>query len=569
MTDHFPIGSQGDEMPTISVEQQVIAQILARHGIQHDIEKLENDLPLLGTDIDSCDEQTLDIEIFPDRPDLLSGETLAHSMLPFLYDYQPNPTIPSIEGNLKMVVHPELSSIRPVIYAAVVRNVTLDDAAIKRLMDHQEKLHFSIGRRRKRASIGVHDLAQIQAPFDVRGVPRDTKFIPLSESREMTIDEILNTHPKGVAYAHLLENLPLVPIIEDKEGKILSFPPIINGAHTTVKSSTKDILVDVTGWDKRACETAILLICLQLSTFGGNVETVEVKQHDGEIWKLDTSPISHSITRGEIQKILGKSFSNQEIASAISRMGGIASCVNEQITIQMPRWRYDILHPVDLIEEIAIGHGYDDLGDDIAKAPLAGIPRRDAHLLRRLRSSIQGMGMLQVQSLTLSNDEDQFEKMRWAEIGEVTRIHNPITSEHTIMRQRVLPALIRLLAANKHHDLPQHVYELGTVVQGHENRTHLSFLVAEAAGGFASLRGRIQALMRDLGVSEYALVEKNGGPWLEGRAANIMIGNRMIGECGELDPHVGLAYDLRVPMNGAEIFVEELALAIKDPVTHE
>ena len=153
MTDHFPIGSQGDEMPTISVEQQVIAQILARHGIQHDIEKLENGLPLLGTDIDSCNEQTLDIEIFPDRPDLLSGETLAHSMLPFLYGQQPNPTIPSTEGNLKMVVNPELSSIRPVIYAAVVRNVTLDDAAIKQLWtikrnyisqsEEEEKEHLS------------------------------------------------------------------------------------------------------------------------------------------------------------------------------------------------------------------------------------------------------------------------------------------------------------------------------------------------------------------------------------------------------------------------------------------
>ena len=60
-------------MPTISVEQQVIAQILARHGIDHDIGKLENDLPLLGTDIDFCDEHTLDIEIFPDRPYCFSG----------------------------------------------------------------------------------------------------------------------------------------------------------------------------------------------------------------------------------------------------------------------------------------------------------------------------------------------------------------------------------------------------------------------------------------------------------------------------------------------------------------
>ena len=90
---------------------------------------------------------------------------------------------------------------------------------------------------------------------------------------------------------------------------------------------------------------------------------------------------------------------------------------------------------------------------------------------------------------------------------------NPITIEHTILRQNILPGLLRLLAANRHHDLPQGVYELGSVVIDHKNRDRFAFLVAENSGGFAALRGRIQALMRDLGCSDWSLESTNKGPW--------------------------------------------------------
>ena len=567
MTDHYHTGLQGDQMPTISVKQNLLRRLVESRGRVHDVEDLAFRLPLMGTDIDTCDEDVLDIEIFPDRPDLLSPETLFHGMMPFLHDSPPSPRLAVKPGTISMRVAPELSDIRPVILGAVVRGLELDEDIIKRLMDHQEKLHFALGRGRKRASIGVHDLSTIEPPFRVEAVERTHSFIPLAMDDEMTIDEILDRHPKGVDYAHLLEGMDKVPIIFDYNDAVLSFPPIINGDHTTVTEKTRDIFIDVTGLDLRACESALMLICLQLSVLGGQVESVRVTTCEGKDWSINGTPIEHKVERELVEGILGNSFSDDEIEEAIRRMGGqYKGDLSGVLSILMPRWRFDILHPIDLVEEVAIGHGYDDLAYDVPKAPLTAIPRQDGHLRRRIREALQGLGLIQIQSLTLSNDSDQFTSMRWKKDGAITRMTNPITTEHTILRQNILPGLLRLLAANRHHDLPQGVYELGTVVIDHTNRDRFAFLVAENSGGFSSLRGRIQALMRDLGCQDWTLEVLEGGPWLEGRSASIIVNGITVGECGELDPHVSESFDLNVPMSGAQIDVQLLASVMQDPV---
>jgi len=222
---------------------------------------------------------------------------------------------------------------------------------------------------------------------------------------------------------------------------------------------------------------------------------------------------------------------------------------------------------VDVVEDLAIGHGYDDLGADVPKAPLTAQPREDHHLRRRLMSSMQGMGMMQIQSLTLSNERDQFESMRWTPNHAVTRITNPITIDHTVLRQHLLPGLLRLLATNRHHDLPQSVYELGTVVRDHANQQRLAFVCAERSGGFAAVRGRIQALCIDLGLEWTAEPLQSGdGPWLAGRGAKLLINDEWVGCFGELDPAVTALYDLNVPINGAELDVHRLMKLIEDPV---
>ena len=567
MTDLYHTGSLGDKMPTISVEQALLRKLVEGKGRKHDVEDLAFRLPLMGTDIDTCDDEKLDIEIFPDRPDLLSPETLFHGMMPFLHDSPSNPRLSVNPGTISMKVSPELSQIRPVILGAVVRGLDVDDEVIKRLMDHQEKLHFALGRGRKRASIGVHDLSTISPPFRVEATSRDLSFIPLAMEKEMTIDEILMSHPKGVDYAHLLEGMEKVPIIFDSNDAVLSFPPVINGDHTTVTTNTRDLFIDVTGLDFRACESALMLVCLQLSVMGGSVESVRVTTCEGEEWSLNGSPVEHIVGRNLVEGILGNSFTEDEIENAIRRMGGIYNGDSSgNLSISMPRWRFDILHPIDLVEEVAIGHGYDDLAYDVPKAPLTAIPRPDGHLRRRIREALQGLGLIQIQSLTLSNDKDQFESMRWKPHGDITRMTNPITIEHTILRQNILPGLMRLLAANRHHELPQGVYELGSVVVNHENRDKFAFLVAENSGGFAALRGRLQSLMRDLGCVSWSLEAMNDGPWLNGRGANIIVDGTKVGECGEVDPHVSETFDLKVPLSGAQIDVATLSSVLSDPV---
>ena len=581
-------------MPTISVEQQLLASLLSNHGCEHDIADIDHRLPLLGTDIDRCDEDVLDIEIFPNRPDLLSAETLSLAMRGFLHNQKTLPDETLASSGISMTVESELKEIRPIILGAVVRGLKMNDDSemdsfIKQLMEHQEKLHFALGRGRRRASIGVHDLSTLNPPFAVKAVKRDNSFVPLGMDQEMTIDEILSSHPKGVDYAHLLEGMENVPIIEDASGSVLSFPPIINGAHTTVQSSTRDLFIDVTGWDRRACESCLMLVALQAKERGGEIQTIHLTDCNGNEETLPNwAPVHHRVPARLVTTILGRDLTDEELNQAILRMGGCftgrSAATEEEVSddgtmqhagqgedmlgFDMPRWRFDLLHPVDLVEDLAIGHGYEDLGTDVPKAPMNAIPRQDDHLRRRMRTSMQGMGFMQIQSLTLSNDYDQFERMRWKPFNAIARITNPITHEHTMMRHFLLPGLLRLLASNRHHDLPQSVYELGTVVRDHKNMDRLAFLTAERSGGFAAIRGRIQAFLRDIGAKDVVIeaLPDHEGPWLAGRAAKVLIDGEWVGCFGEIDPAISQTFELLVPLNGAEFDVEALKLCITDPV---
>ena len=82
-------------------------------------------------------------------------------------------------------------------------------------MDHQEKLHMTLGRKRRFASIGVHDLNTLRPPFRVTTVSSEFSFAPLSSTEEMSIEKILADHPKGIEYAHLMQDLEEFPIILD------------------------------------------------------------------------------------------------------------------------------------------------------------------------------------------------------------------------------------------------------------------------------------------------------------------------------------------------------------------
>lgn len=560
-------------MPTIKLDQDLLGRMVARLGGVHDPDDVANRLPLLGCDVDRSDDSELVVEIFPDRPDLLSASTLSRALVPFLHEIE-TPLAPVVnDGTIRLKVDSDLKGIRPHVVAAVIRDVEFGqdaDRFIKALMDHQEKLHFALGRRRKRSSIGVHDLETLTPPFHAMSASRTTEFVPLGEEAPWTVERILDEHPKGVEYAHLLDGMERIPLIVDASGEVLSFPPILNGARTTVSATTRDLLIDVTGWDRVAVETCLQLMCLQLEGWGGRIESVILETERGEEVTPCFTPRRHRVSSSLIRRTLGMNPDASTIRSALARMGGRLLEADEggNLTVEMPAWRYDLLHPIDVVEDLAIGIGYDALGDQSPTTPLQGIPSPSSDLRRRLRSTFIGLGGQEITSLDLSSEEKEFTWMRWASIGAVTRLMNPITEHHTLLRQRVLPSLIDLMASNRHHDLPRIVFEVGRVVHDHRNRWRASLLICEADGGFARIRGITQAVMSDLQVVDWSVTptHPDRGPWLTGRGGRIEVDGTPIGCFGEVDPRVGDRFGLRVPMAGLELDVELMLDLIPDPV---
>lgn len=582
-------------MPTVKYGHEIIRNLLSFHDIIYDPELWESQLSDIGCVVEEADEEGIEIEVFPDRSDLLSVENMTRAARAFLYSNSTPPNLEVKMGETKMEIEPSISTIRPVILGAIVRNVNTGttneekNEFIQSLMDHQEKLHLTLGRKRRLASIGVHDLSTLAPPFKVRAVDRGHRFIPLAMNSDMDIQEILDSHPKGREYAHLLDGMEMVPIIEDAVGRTLSFPPIINGSHTTVTENTTDFMIDVTGWDERACEASLLLVCLSLAERGGIVESMNLNTANGEqIVSPNGKARTHILPERLLERILGGKINSEVINSALERMGGKLietrtategprksnrwgdASVGEKIhVIEMPRWRFDILHPIDLVEEIATGIGYESLGEAYSSLALEGVPLARANLIRRINESLSSQGIQQVQSLTLSNDEAQFTNMRWEPEGEVTRIANPITIEHTILRQKILPSLLEILAENRHHELPQRIQECGEVVRNHQNSWRVAWACAETNAGFTAAKGIAQALTRDLGAREdisFKALDDNEGPWIPGRGAKILIGEIELGTFGEIDPRVSEIYGLKVPIHAGDFDLSALAEAIPDPL---
>ena len=498
------------------------------------------------------------------------------------------------KGSERMVVSPAMESVRPHVFAAIVRGVgqgsseAQRDRFVQSLMDHQEKLHTTLGRRRRAVSIGVHDLMNIQGPFSVTSDDGSSAFTPLGAEEEMTLVEILESHPKGREYSHLVDPSRGYPLITDSGSRVISFPPVINGVTTTVTTETTDFLIDVTGWDRRACIAAMRLIALSLSERGGSIESVEVTQYDGSTWSIDMEPVQHLVPATLVSMILGEDPGPEAVGSSVSRMGGnlvgrqsMGSASggtrwdgeNEDVPgylIEMPSWRFDILHPVDIVEDIAIGIGLDRLPAQDSEMNLPGSPLEGSSMERRIRQSIRALGVHEVQTLTLTSEARDFKAVRLDARGAVTRIRNPITREHGVLRQSVLPSLLSVLAANRHHELPHRIFELGATVVDHNNSSSVAWACAEKNAGFTSAKGYALSLLRDLGSSEREIELSEGapgyGPWLAGRVAVVRIRGREIGSFGEIDPSISSAFGLRVPVHAGEFDVHALTELLPDPL---
>ena len=327
-------------------------------------------IPMIGADLHEFDAATgeTSIEFFPNRPDLYSVEGVARALRAFL-DIEPGlRAYPTKDSGITLKVEDSVNDVRPYVVAAVIKNVVMTDQIIRSLMELQEKLHLTVGRKRVKVAIGVHDLDKVTPPFVYKGAEPDSiSFVPLAKDVCMTMREVLEKHEKGVAYRSILEGKPLYPVILDVNGDVLSFPPIINGRLTTVTTETKNIFIDVTGMDEVTISGVLNIVTTSIAERGGDIETVTVLRGRKKEITPKLEPGQWKIDIAAANKWLGLDLDADGMAKCLARMGYSAEGKGKKLNVRSSAVRMDLIHPNDVIEDIAIGYGYENFGKVLPK----------------------------------------------------------------------------------------------------------------------------------------------------------------------------------------------------------
>ena len=527
------------------------------------IEKIKERMPLLCAAVERVDTESMDVEFFPNRPDLFSVEGVARTLRQFL-ELEPGLAKYNVEkSGIEMTVDASVLDVRPCIVCGVVRNLQFDSRGIESLMLLQEQLHRGLGRNRKNVSVGVHDLGNVKPPFRYLAVDPSFSFVPLDYDEEMTMAEILERHPKGIGYRYILEGKEKYPVILDSEGNVLSFPPIINGELTRVTESTEEIFLDVTGLNEHV-SIALNIIATALAERGGDIQTVVVRS-PGEVSEAiketpHLEPATMEVSLEDANSLIGIDLSAEECAKCCARMGlgmELKSANTDMTEVKIPAYRYDILHPWDIIEDIAIGYGYDRLKPELPETVVIGEVHPIEEKKTAVREIMTGLGYFEVFTFTLTSERKQFELMRREEReAEKVPVASPISTEQTMLRCSILPNLLEILAINKHRDLPQRIFEVGPVVLNFKEHYMLAAVSTHANANFAEVKSAVDAVLKEMGLGDAEVVDSADGAFFEyGRRADILKDGEFIGVFGELHPEVIVNFGLDHPVVGFELDV--------------
>lgn len=532
-------------------------------GFEVSREDLMERLPLLGCDIEDYDREHLYVEFFPNRPDLYSVEGVARALRAFYGRERGLKHYRLLPPRTHMEVDERLGGIRPYVVACEVEGVELGHEGIQALMDLQEDIHWVLGRDRRKVSIGLHDPKDVVPPYSYRALKdHEVKFVPLEMEEELSPKEVLEKHPKGQKYSHIITGHGLYPFIMDSRGQVLSLPPIINGQLTRVGEGTRSFFVDITGTDSGLITRALNILATAFLERGFRVYQVEVRYGGQRLITPDFTPEEREIRLDYINSLLGVELGSGEAVEALERMGYSSEHGQGKLKIKIPPYRSDIMHDVDIVEDVAIGYGYENLEPRLPQIATTGEEHPLERKWSKLRKLLTGYGLSEVMSLMLSNERESFEHMQLEEDG--VRIRNPISEEHTLVRGSLLPGLLNVLRINRRHDLPQKIFEIGDVVRPDPSREQkarrerkLGIAMIHSRASFTEIKSLVEALLRDYG-REHHMEPSARGSFIPGRCASIVSRGKEVGYLGEIHPRVLTSFELEYPVVALELDLERL-----------
>ncbi|MBI3032438.1 phenylalanine--tRNA ligase subunit beta [Candidatus Woesearchaeota archaeon] len=546
-------------MPTVTLNKTVFEKLV---GKKLPLDRLKDRISMLGTDLESIEDNQINVEIFPNRPDMLSEQGFSRAFSSFIGEKTGLRKYEVKKSGYKVIVDKSVA-MRPYTVCAVVKNLKLDDEKIRELMQVQEKLATTHGRNRKKSEYGFYHLEKINFPVTyIAKDPTEISFKPLGFDEVMPALRVEEIHPKGKAYKWLADDwkkkgFNKYPFFIDGKNMIIAMLPYTNSNEAgKIDTTTANVFVEATGSDLSNISVALNILVTTLADMGGEIYSVAVEYPDKTIITPDLAPSKMKLDLPYINKSLGLSLSEKQAKELLERMG----YGYEKGNVLIPAYRADILHQVDLVEDIAIAYGYEKFEELIPQVATIAEEDRFEQFKSKIADLLVGLGFFETSTHHLVPKEIQTTSMD--AIQDVLSVVDPVSIEFNTLRAWMLPSLMQVLHINKHNEYPQHLFEMGTVFNkgsvSKHNQTgvieeqHLVVVLCGERNDFTRIRQVLDYLFKLLELS-YTTASVDHHSFIPGRVAGIKVGSTSLGFLGELKPSVIHNFSLEYPVVALEI----------------
>ena len=545
-------------MPTITLNKRVFEKLV---GKKLPVEQLKERISFLGTDLERIEGNEIVVEVFPNRPDMLSEQGFARAFSSFVGRRVGLRKYNTRKSNYQVIIDKSVNSVRPFTACAVVKNIKFTDERIKEVIQIQEKLHVTYGRNRKKAAIGVYPFEKIKLPikFEARK-PDEIRFQPLDSPELMSANQILKSHPAGREYAHLLEGKVVYPVFVDSADQILSMPPIINSETTgKIDTKTKDVFIECSGFDFSILSKCLNIIVTALADMGGQIFEMELKYPRNKRYVTpELQPEEMKLSVSYVNQILGLDLKEADVKRCLSKMG---YDYNKGKAL-VPSYRVDVLHPADLVEDIAIAYGFDKFKEEIPN--VATVAREDSFEVfkRKTAEVLIGLGLIETNTYNLTNKDSLTTKM--GVVIDYVELENAKNADYNVLRSWMIPSLLQVLKDNKHHEFPQKIFEIGSIFQKNPKEetsvremNRLAVAISNTRSDYTEIRQVLDSLFRALNI-EYSINETEHGSFIPGRVARVSVKGKGVAYIGEIHPVILENLTLEMPVVAFELNLTDL-----------
>ena len=568
-------------MPTITIFKDDLESLLTKErgvGGGVPIAQVEEWLMLVKGELKGHNPETGELRIElqdSNRPDLWCCEGIARqirtkqggSLDPYSF-FTRKPTSP-----YQVLVKPGMDQVRPYIAACTATGYRVTEKGLAQLIQTQEKLADIFGRKRKTVSIGVYQLQNITFPVTYELVkPDDARFTPLGMETAMTLSEILMVHPKGLEYGSILPVKTLLPILRDAKQQPLSFPPIINSREIgEVRVGDDELFIEVTGTDLPMVVLTLNIFAANLADRGAAIEPIEIQYPRATaLGKRVKTPqdlgTSKSIPIHTIEQALGQELGAQVVTQALESYGYTVSTGKGSVKVKLPPYRHDLMHTMDVVEDVAISRGYAEFTPVMPAQFTVGGLSRVEQLSDRTRELMVGVGFQEIISNILGSP-DQYSGymcLDGTEWGRMVEVENVMSLSFSCLRQWIVPSLLRVEAASSRAFYPHRLFEAGDVAipdathpLGSRTETVLGAMIAHATTHFSEIHSCLDVLCYYLG-KEYSLEPVQHPSFLEGRAGRILVAGKPVGVIGEVHPEVLERWQIAMPVVAFNVNLSQL-----------